>query len=135
MPVSFLAAAKTNDSFVNEVYELHVSTRHEAIQALVGRLRELGRISSEANEDIVAKIMAREELGAVGAVRGIAIPHSRHVSVRQTVGIVGYAAKGIEYNSLDGERVRTIILLLSPADKPREHLQALEWISRLLRAV
>lgn len=131
---SFWAAAKTNDFFVSEVHELHVSTRHEAIQSLVGRLGELGRISPEANEDIVAKIMAREELGAIGAVRGIAVPHARHLSVRRTIGIVGYAPRGIDFSSLDGEPARTIIMLLSPDDKPREHLQALEWITRLLRA-
>jgi PTS system fructose-specific IIA component/PTS system nitrogen regulatory IIA component len=131
----FPAAARTNDALVGEVQELHVSSKHEAIRVLVRRLGELDCISPEASDAIVAKIMAREELGATGIGRGVAIPHAKHPSVRRTVGIVGYTAQGIDFNSLDGEFVRTIVLLLSPNDKPVEHLRALEWISRTLRDV
>ena len=41
--------------------------------------------------------------------------------------------KGIEFESLDGEPVQLFFLLVSPPDRPGDHLRALENISRQLR--
>lgn len=129
----FPAAAQANDALVSEVQQLDVATKHEAIQTLVRRLGDLGRISPEACDELVSRIIAREELGATAIGRGIAIPHAKHPAVPRTVGIVGYAARGIDFNSLDGEPVKIVVLLLSPAGQSVEHLRALAWISRTLR--
>ncbi|MCH5375490.1 MAG: PTS sugar transporter subunit IIA, partial [Planctomycetes bacterium] len=37
------------------------------------------------------------------------------------------------FNSLDGEKVNIFFLLVSPPDRPGDHLRALENISRQLR--
>ena len=41
--------------------------------------------------------------------------------------------EGIEFESLDGEPVHLFFLLVSPPDRPGDHLRALENISRQLR--
>jgi PTS system fructose-specific IIA component/PTS system nitrogen regulatory IIA component len=40
---------------------------------------------------------------------------------------------GIEFESLDGDPVQLFFLLVSPPDRPGDHLRALESISRQLR--
>jgi hypothetical protein len=87
----FPAAVQANDALVNEVQQLDVRTKREAIQSLVRRLGELGCIPPDASDELVARIIAREDLGATAIGEGIAIPHAKHPSVPRTVGIVGCA--------------------------------------------
>ncbi len=77
--------------------------------------------------------MKREELGSTGIGRGVAVPHTKHPSVQRLVGTVAVSSDGIDFNSLDGEKVQLFFLLISPPDRPGDHLRALENISRQLR--
>ena len=77
--------------------------------------------------------MKREELGSTGIGRGVAVPHTKHSSVDSLIGTVGVSAEGVEFDSLDGEPVQLLFLLVSHPDRPGDHLRALENISRQLR--
>jgi len=77
--------------------------------------------------------MSREELGSTGIGRGVAVPHTKHGSVEELVGTVGVSRHGVDFESLDGEKVYVLFLLVSPLDRPGDHLRALENISRQLR--
>ena len=59
--------------------------------------------------------------------------HSRHAAVQQLVGTVGLSKSGVPFDSLDGEPVYVFVLLVSPQDRPGDHLRALENVSRSLR--
>ena len=82
---------------------------------------------------IVDAVMKREELGSTGIGRGVAVPHTKHPSVDRLIGTVGISRDGVDFNSLDGEKVLIFFLLVSPPDRPGDHLRALENISRQLR--
>ena len=103
------------------------------IRELVGSLSEAGAIKPADVEGIVAAIMKREELGSTGIGRGVAVPHTKHPSVERLVGTVGVSNEGVDFNSLDGDKVQLFFLLVSPPDRPGDHLRALENISRQLR--
>ena len=77
--------------------------------------------------------MKREELGSTGIGRGVAVPHTKHPSVNRLVGTVAVSPEGVDFDSLDGEKVQLFFLLISPPDRPGDHLRALENISRQLR--
>ena len=49
------------------------------------------------------------------------------------VGAVAISEEGVDFDSLDGEKVQLFFLLISPPDRPGDHLRALENISRQLR--
>jgi PTS system fructose-specific IIA component/PTS system nitrogen regulatory IIA component len=53
--------------------------------------------------------------------------------VDHLVGTVAVSSEGVNFNSLDGEKVQLFFLLISPPDRPGDHLRALENISRQLR--
>lgn len=113
--------------------ELAADDKESVISELVQSLVDAGEVSPAEKDDIVAAIMKREELGSTGIGRGVAVPHTKHTSVQKLVGTVGVSADGVDFNSLDGERVQLFFLLVSPPERPGDHLRALENISRQLR--
>lgn len=113
--------------------ELNSSDKESVISELVDALLQAGDIKAADREDIIKAIMKREELGSTGIGRGIAVPHTKHPSVTKLVGTVGVSTDGVDFDSLDGEKVQLFFLLVSPPDRPGDHLRALENISRQLR--
>src|SRR4030095_226622 len=113
--------------------QLKAEDKEGAIREMIGALLEAGKISSGEVESIVKAIMKREELGSTGIGRGVAVPHTKHPSVARLVGTVAVSRDGVDFESLDGEKVQLFFLLISPPDRPGEHLRALENISRQLR--
>lgn len=103
------------------------------IREMVQALLDAGNINADEQESIVKAILKREELGSTGIGRGVAVPHTKHPSVDRLVGTVAVSAEGVNFNSLDGEKVHLLFLLVSPPDRPGDHLRALENISRQLR--
>jgi PTS system fructose-specific IIA component/PTS system nitrogen regulatory IIA component len=112
---------------------LTADTKEGVIRAMVQTLLDVGKIQPPEYESIVKAIMKREELGSTGIGRGVAVPHTKHPSVERLVGAVAVSAEGVEFNSLDGEKVHLFFMLISPPDRPGEHLRALENVSRQLR--
>jgi len=54
--------------------------------------------------------------------------------IRDSVATVAISQGGIDFSSLDGEDVFIFFLLVSPPDRPGDHLRGLENISRHLRS-
>jgi PTS system fructose-specific IIA component/PTS system nitrogen regulatory IIA component len=126
---------RMSDFVVREaiVPDLKASTKEGVIRELVESLRAAGYFKGGEMEDIVKAILKRELLGSTGIGRGVAIPHSKHSTVDRLVGTVGVSRQGVGFDSLDGEPVHVFVLLISPQDRPGDHLRALENVSRSLR--
>ncbi|QDV11551.1 PTS system mannose-specific EIIBCA component [Rosistilla oblonga] len=107
--------------------------KEAVVTELVESLVTAGEIKTADKDDIIAAVMKREELGSTGIGRGVAVPHTKHPSVEKLVGTVGVSVDGVDFNSLDGEKVQLFFLLISPPERPGDHLRALENISRQLR--
>lgn len=112
---------------------LKATTKEGVIREMVQSLQDAGGIPEAEYEGIVNAIMRREELGSTGIGRGIAVPHTKHISVDRLVGTVAISAEGVDFESLDCEKVNLFFLLVSPPDRPGEHLRALEHITRQLK--
>jgi PTS system fructose-specific IIA component/PTS system nitrogen regulatory IIA component len=113
--------------------DLASDDKSAVIHELVESLARSGAIAEGEVAGIVSAIMKREELGSTGIGRGVAVPHTKHASVERLVGTVGISVGGVDFNSLDGDKVHLLFLLISPPDRPGDHLRALENISRQLR--
>jgi PTS system nitrogen regulatory IIA component len=126
---------RMSDFVVREaiVPELPATNKEGVIRAMVESLRAAGQFRGADLEDIIRAILKREFLGSTGIGRGVAIPHTKHNSVERLVGTVALSHKGIAFDSLDGEPVHVFVLLISPQDRPGDHLRALENVSRSLR--
>ena len=113
--------------------DLNAATKEDAIRAMVVSLAAAGSVKSADQEGIIAAILKREELGSTGIGKGVAVPHTKHPSVDKLVATVAISRTGVEFASLDGDQVQILFLLVSPPDRPGDHLRALENISRHLR--
>lgn len=112
---------------------LKADDKEGAIRELAQSLLEAGKIAEDQYEGIVRAILNREELGSTGIGRGVAVPHTKHPSVDRLIGTAAVSSEGVDFASLDGEKVQLLFLLISPPDRPGEHLRALESITRQLR--
>jgi len=113
--------------------DLAASDKEGVVREMVCAVLEAGSIEADEQESIVKAILKREELGSTGIGRGVAVPHTKHPSVDRLVGSVAISHSGVSFDSLDGEPVHMLFLLISPPDRPGDHLRALENISRQLR--
>lgn len=111
------------------------STKEGVIREMVQSLHGAGQFLNTELDDVVKAVLRREELGSTGIGRGIAIPHSRHPSVGQLVGTLALCKSkpGVDFKSIDGDPVDVFVLLISPQDRPGDHLRALENVVQAMR--
>jgi len=112
---------------------LGAASKEAVIRELVENLRTAGYFAGGEPEEIIKAVHKRELLGSTGIGRGVAIPHTKHPSVDRLIGTVGISRGGVPFESLDGEPVHVFVMLISPQERPGDHLRALENVSRCLR--
>ena len=113
--------------------EITATDKPGVIREILQSVLDAGGMKKTDYEDIVTAVIKREELGSTGIGRGIAVPHTKHPSVKRLVGTVAVSADGIDFESLDCEKVQLFFLLVSPPDAPGDHLRALEHITKQLK--
>jgi PTS system nitrogen regulatory IIA component len=111
--------------------ELQARTMEEALTEISRRLAAAGVIADA--EDLSRRLLERERLGSTGLGSGIAIPHCKLRELQDVVLAVAMSGPGVDFHASDGIPVSLIFLILSPADMPALHLQALARISRAIR--
>jgi PTS system nitrogen regulatory IIA component len=111
--------------------ELSGRTREEVLRDISRRLAQTGAVRD--GEDLARRLIEREGLGCTGLGGGIAIPHCKLKSLSQIVVAVGRCPEPIDFQAADGVPVSVLFVILSPADAPAMHLQALARVSRWLK--
>lgn len=104
-------------------------------------LREVARLAGNSTvlkgiseKEILTGLESRESLGSTGVGKGIAIPHCRLKSVTEfVVGIITIPS-GIEFESVDGQKVRLIVFIIAPEVVSGKHVRLLSVISQKLLA-
>src|SRR5216683_3223321 len=112
---------------------LQETVKESVIREMVKSLQETGHFAGCETDEIVKAILRREQLGSTGIGRHIAIPHAKHSSLDKLVGTVGLSQTGVQFDSIDAQPVHVLVLLISPKDKPGDHLRALENVVKSMR--
>ena len=76
-------------------------------------------------------LFAREKLGSTGLGYGVAIPHGRIKSQRETLCAFIRARSGVPFEAPDGEPVRLIFAMLVPEHATEQHLQILSELAQM----
>ena len=113
--------------------ELKANDRNGVITELVSVLDKAGKLGKGNCEEITKAIIKREDEASTGMGKGIAVPHVKHKAVKKVVATVGRSSIGIDFSSLDKQPVYSVILIVSPADNPDKHLQAMESVFKHLQ--
>lgn len=84
--------------------------------------------------DIAKVLHEREELQSTGLGEGVAIPHGALASVGAQRAALLVVPSGVDFDAIDGERVRLFIAVVGPRSTSGEHLRILARLSRVLRS-
>jgi fructose-specific phosphotransferase system IIA component len=112
------------------IVPLEAPDKDSAITQLVQALDKAGVLQN--CDGVLDAVKTREKTRSTGIGSGIAIPHGKCNYVKELVMAIGIVEKPIDFQSVDGQPVKIVLLLVSPADKTGPHIQALAHISRLM---
>jgi mannitol/fructose-specific phosphotransferase system IIA component (Ntr-type) len=110
---------------------LQSADKEACFEEMTDILVKAGKVTDRAGA--LAAIRAREAQGTTGIGQGVAIPHGKHASITTLTAALGISSRGIEFDSIDGARVRVVFLLLARMDDPGPHVRALAEIARLVQ--
>jgi nitrogen PTS system EIIA component len=95
--------------------------------------QSMAKIVAVDQRIIFETLLTREKLGSTGLGQGIAIPHGRIAGINRVYGLFARLAAPIAFESVDGNPVDLVFVLLAPEHAGADHLTALARISRILR--
>ena len=113
--------------------ELQSTDRNGVIRELVQSLVDQGAIPPEHLETVARAAIARENQGSTGFGKGVAVPHVKHECLKKMAATIGRSSHGVDFAALDRAPVYTVVMLLSPASAPEDHLAAMERVFRYLQ--
>lgn len=106
----------------------------DALGQLVEHLVENGRLSSEQAPGIRDAVLARERSMSTGMEHGIAIPHAAVEGVEEILVALGVVSSegGLNFESIDGQPARLVVLLVIPKAQKLLHIRTLADVARVL---
>ena len=122
---------------ISEILDVElISTKIEGNdkETVLSNMIELVSKSSKITdkEKIKNAIFNREKIMSTGVGKGFAIPHGKTDGVLDMIAAFGITENSIDFESLDGEPVRLMFLLVGKENLVGPHLKLLSRISRLL---
>ena len=111
-----------------------LSDKAEALREVAGLAKKSSVLEKVSEQEILVALQARESLGSTGVGKGIAIPHCRLKDVKDFVVGVLTVQSGVDFDALDGEKVRLIVFIIAPEVVSNQHVRLLSVISQRLLA-
>jgi len=113
--------------------QLDAADKEDAIRQLVAALAAAKAFPKTKADAVLKEVVERERQASTGIGRGIGIPHARSAHVKQISLAIGRVKAGLEFGAVDGEKVKVILLLLSPKSADADHLAAMKSIVTIAR--
>jgi fructose-specific phosphotransferase system IIA component len=114
------------------VIDLQTQNRWEAIDELIDHLIVHHKIKAEHRDAIAEDVKKREKSMSTGIGFGIGIPHASSDLVGEVVGAIGRSRTGVQFDALDGQPVKVVMLFLVPQGQFQKHLHSLSNLAKLL---
>jgi len=111
-----------------------LSDKAEVLRHVAGLAKKSSILENVSEQEILVGLQARESLGSTGVGKGVAIPHCRLKTVNDFVVGIVTVPKGIDFDSLDAEKVRLIVFIIAPEVASDKHVRLLSVISQRLLA-
>ena len=112
------------------ISELKGETKEDIINELIDIFKNDPRVDDI--EKVRTAVLDREKIMSTGVGKGFAIPHGKTNAVKEIVGAFGKIKDGIDYDSLDGNPVHLVFLLVGKDNLISTHIKLLSRISRLM---
>lgn len=111
--------------------DLKAKNKDEALKelsALIGKSKKI-----EKKDVIYKALLERENLGSTGIGKEVAIPHAKTDAAESLTIAFGISKEGVDFKSLDQEKVKIFFVFASPFKDSQIYLKVLARISRLIR--
>lgn len=112
------------------VFQMKAKDKNQAIEQIIGTLKP--KLPEDVYQHIYESVFERESVMSTGVGKGIAIPHAKIRDLDQTFLAVATLSKPIDFQSIDGEPVDIMVLVVGPTSEGREHIKILSQISKLM---
>lgn len=112
------------------IADLKGESKEDVIIELINLFKDDPRV--ENLEKVKSAVLDREKIMSTGVGKGFAIPHGKTNAVKEIIAAFGIIKDGIDYNSLDGQPVKLIFMLVGKDNLISTHIKLLSRISRLM---
>lgn len=106
-------------------------TKHEALNELIDTVSARDVVTDKAA--FSKALFDREAVSSTGIGGGVAIPHVKMKGILEPVVGIGLFKDGIDFDAMDGEPVKIVVLFGMPAGADKEYLQLLARVMTMLR--
>lgn len=123
---------KISDILTEEIIEIRLdaSDKNEVINKMVDLANKSGKIT---DLEIVRNcVFDREKLVSTGVGKGFAIPHGKTNEITDIIAAFAILKEPVEFDSIDGEKVKFVFLLVGKDSMLNTHIKLLSRISRLM---
>ncbi|MGL4653124.1 MAG: PTS sugar transporter subunit IIA [Cetobacterium sp.] len=107
-------------------------SKDEILKKLVFNMSENSELILDRDK-FYEEVLEREKVGTTAIGMGVAIPHARTEAVKDIVVSVGLLKQSVDFNSLDNEKVKIVILVGAPKGESKKYLELLSSLSRIFR--
>jgi mannitol/fructose-specific phosphotransferase system IIA component (Ntr-type) len=114
------------------ILELKATDRWAAIEEIVHHLIGTHQELQSQYDSILQAVRYREQNMSTAIGFGVAIPHASSSAIASVTSVLARSSAGIDYDSLDAQPVKMMVLLLTPVGQTQEHLRTLANISRFM---
>lgn len=90
------------------VLDIEGTTQKEILHNLALKAYELGHV--DGTDTFYEQLCLREKEASTGFGNGIAIPHARHICVKQAGIIIARCKNEIEWDSMDGNQFKHVFV-------------------------
>ncbi len=126
--MSLLENLKKNNILVKS----NAKNRWEIIEEMIDLTVKNKEISHEDSEAIKSSLIEREKSMSTGIGNGVAIPHCSTTKVNNIIAVMAITPRGLNFDSIDNEPVKIVILLIVPKDKLTQHIKTLANIAKMM---
>ncbi len=113
------------------IIEIKSTNKYDAIVELADVLKN-SPVCSDLNA-LIESLKEREDIMSTGIGFGLAIPHAKIPEVSDIAFAIGVSKDGIEFDSMDGEPVNVLIMVVAGENQHKEYLTLLSSIMSLIK--
>tara|TARA_A100001015_G_C14993526_1_gene715116 strand:- start:256 stop:2004 length:1749 start_codon:yes stop_codon:yes gene_type:complete len=112
--------------------DLKANDKWDAIKQLTNFMIRTHKVEHMTENELYESIIAREKDMTTAIGDGIAIPHGYIPKGPSIQGVMGICREGIDFEASDNQKIRLILLIITPEDKRDMHLKVLSSLSRMM---
>ncbi len=114
----------------NVVLNLEAKDKYEIIDELVEVVSRSNKVLDK--EKVKNCVLEREKVLSTGVGKGFAVPHGKTDAVTDIVIAFGITKNPVDYEALDDQPVRLVLLIIGRDSLVSSHIKLLSRISRLM---